>query len=119
MMKEFQAENNQHQTTNENHTTSLTDESTENINLSSNPNDQSKISSISKLNQQQQSSSNASNHLKINTNVINSHNNVDKNKFNIKATDRSTSDAAKVIFNNRCRISSLILFRYQEVRYTT
>ncbi|CAF4383135.1 unnamed protein product [Rotaria sp. Silwood2] len=101
MMKEFQAENDQRQTKIENNSITVINPTVDNINLSSNLNDQSKtslsLSSSSTLisQKQQESLNNNSNQLKTNINTSDLRTIVDKNKLNSKTTNRLTSDSLR------------------------
>jgi hypothetical protein len=95
MMREFQAENDRHQTTIENNNlTTLINATTDNVDLTLTSNDQSTLI----LNKQQGLSDNDSNQSKININTSESRTNGDKNKLNIKSTSRLTSDTLAVKF---------------------
>ncbi len=94
-MREFQAENDRHQTTIENNNlTTLINATTDNVDLTLTSNDQSTLI----LNKQQGLSDNDSNQSKINMNTSESRTNGDKNKLNIKPTSRLTSDTLAVRF---------------------
>ncbi len=114
MMREFQAENDRHQTTIENNLTTLINATTDHVDLTVTSNDES----ILIPNKQQGLSDNDSNQSKINIiTTSESRTNGDKNKLNIKPASRLTSDILAVRF---CLIFKFLYpsySRHQDVQH--
>jgi hypothetical protein len=108
-MKEFQAENDRHQTMVENNFRTSIDATTDQGNL----NDQSSIPD-----KQQRLSDNDLNQLKINSNTSESRTNIDRNKLNMKPSSRLTCDTLAVRLDFIFQVSSSIIYsRHQDVRH--
>ncbi|CAF0939187.1 unnamed protein product [Rotaria sordida] len=98
MMREFQAENDQHQIKIENNSTTVINSTPDNVNFSLSSNDQSKISSSSSSSisqRQQESLNNNTNQSKINMIRSDLRTIVDKNKLNYRTTSRLTADSLR------------------------
>lgn len=96
MMREFQAENDQHQKLTENNFTTSVNATADDVNLSSTLDEQSKLSSSLGSSKQQDLHHNDINRSKNSSNMPESHSTIDKNKLTNKAANRLTSDVAKV-----------------------
>ena len=95
MMKEFQAENDQRQTSIDNNLAALINATADHINESQISNDQSKFASSSMAHKLESFNSDLS-QSKSNINTTDLRSVVDKNKLNSRTTHRSSSDALKV-----------------------
>jgi hypothetical protein len=95
MMREFQAENDRHQTTIENNLTALINATADHVNVTATANDQSSSTST----KQQETSDNHSNQMTINLNTTERRSVGDQNKLTSKTINRLISDSFKVIYD--------------------
>ncbi len=116
MMREFQAENDRHQTTIENNLTTLINATTDQGNLTRISNDQSPIPSISMINKQTVISNDNSNQSRISGNISELRTGVDKNKLNIKTPSRLTCDTPAVRFCFAYTFFNLLYSRHPDVQ---
>jgi hypothetical protein len=117
MMREFQAENDRHQTTIENNLTTLINATTDQGNLTKISNDQSPIQSISMINKQTVISNDNSNQSRISGNISELRTGVDKNKLNIKTPSRLTCDTPAVRFCFIYQFFNLLYSRHPDVQH--